>query len=110
MAQDERPPSFADFDARLDKLRKDTGLEPAESQSNDRRGVGSSGPARVGIELAVGVIGGVLFGYMLDKWFDTKPVFLFVFFLLGAAAGMLNAYRFMRRMGEEAERDDDRRV
>ena len=34
----------------------------------------------------------------------------FVFFLLGAAAGMLNAYRFMRRMSEEAERDDNRRV
>jgi len=30
---------------------------------------------------------------LLDYWLDTKPIFLIVFFLLGAGAGISSVYR-----------------
>jgi ATP synthase protein I len=53
---------------------------------------------QVGIELLAGLIGGVLLGYALDHWLGTRPLFMIVFFFLGAAAGMMNAWRSLRRM------------
>ena len=52
--------------------------------------------------MVAGVGVGVLLGWALDRWLGTMPLFLIVFFLLGAAAGVLNAYRHLRRMqGDE---------
>lgn len=72
--------------------------------SSEKRGkVGARRRSKVGegtqagIEIAVGVIGGALIGHGLDVWLGTRWVFLVVLFLLGAAAGMLNAYRLLRR-------------
>jgi ATP synthase protein I len=52
---------------------------------------------QAGIEIIVGVGGGSLLGWALDRWLDTGPFLLIVGFMLGAAAGMLNAFRSMRR-------------
>ena len=53
---------------------------------------------QAGIEVVAGVGFGVLLGWALDRWLGTMPLFLIVFFMLGAAAGVLNAYRHLRRM------------
>ena len=75
-------------------------------------GGGGEGPGKavdggagvqVGVELVAGVIGGGLLGYWLDRWFETWPVLFLVFFFLGAAAGMLNAYRYIRRASDVPE-------
>ena len=62
---------------------------------------------QAGIEIIVGVGGGSLLGWALDRWLDTGPFLLIVGFMLGAAAGMLNAFRSMRRyLGEGDDRSD----
>jgi len=96
MAGDERPPAFDDFDARLAKLRRpETALERAgDGEARPRWGDG----LQVGIELVAGLAGGLLLGWALDSWLGTAPVLLVVGFVLGAAAGMLNAWRWMRRL------------
>jgi ATP synthase protein I len=89
--------AFKEFDARLRRLRE---AEPARQQSPEQQ------PARlrwgsglqVGVELIAGIVGGLLIGYGLDWWLGTRPLLIVVFFLLGAMAGMLNAYRHLRRM------------
>ena len=50
--------------------------------------------------LNIGV--GVGIGLLLDRWLDTGPWFLLLFFVLGAAAGMLNVYRVMAGYGYSA--------
>ena len=90
---------FGDFDARLKRAQEsDPGRRPEPEQQQLRWG----GGLQVGVELFAGVLGGLLLGYGLDTWLGTRPLFLIVFFLLGAVAGMLNAYRFLCR----AQRED----
>jgi ATP synthase protein I len=108
MADHDGAPKFDDFDARVRKLRHDAGLNRNEPEPAARRqSVGGAG-VQVGIELVAGVIGGGLIGYALDRWLDTWPICFLVMFFLGAAAGMLNAYRHIRRWSdapEEASKD-----
>ena len=106
MAREEGSRDFKDFDERLRRLREDARLPQAEeTQEQQRPSIGGAG-VQVGVELVAGVIGGALIGYWLDRWFDTWPVLFLVFFFLGAAAGMLNAYRYIRRMSEMPEEKD----
>ena len=100
MARKEGSPDFKDFDERMRRLREDAGLPQDEAtEARSRAPVGGAG-IQVGIELVAGVIGGALIGYGLDRWFETWPILFLVFFFLGAAAGMLNAYRHIRRASE----------
>lgn len=94
MAQKGGRREFEDFDARMRRLRGEDEPEPRSSGF-----VGSAG-MHVGIELVAGLIGGSLIGYGLDYLFGTWPVLAIVFFFLGAAAGMANAYRYIRRLSE----------
>ncbi|MFO1071587.1 MAG: AtpZ/AtpI family protein [Geminicoccaceae bacterium] len=97
MAEQERPPQFEDFDARLDKLRQaDKPAARGPRKEPERLNFGSG--LQAGIEVVAGVAGGVLIGWGLDRWLGTQPLFLIVFFMLGAAAGVLNSWRFLRRM------------
>jgi ATP synthase protein I len=102
MARKEGSPDFKDFDERLRRLREDARLPQDEEKDQRRPSIGGAG-VQVGVELVAGVIGGALIGYWLDRWFETWPVLFLVFFFLGAAAGMLNAYRYIRRMSDVPE-------
>ena len=66
---------------------------------------------RASAELIGGIAAGSLIGWYLDKWLGTeKPVMFVLFFLLGAAAGILNVIRVaMREKTPPAPsvRDDD---
>jgi ATP synthase protein I len=57
------------------------------------------GPAlKLSAELVAGIVVGSAIGWYLDKWLDNKKPWLFIlFFLLGAAAGMLNLIRAAMR-------------
>jgi ATP synthase protein I len=102
MAREDRSSKFKDFDERVRRLRTEADLPGAEPKSPDKTRYGGAG-VQVGIELVAGVIGGALIGYGLDRWLGTWPILFVVFFFLGAAAGTLNAYRYIRRASLEAE-------
>jgi len=96
MARKDRPPSFEEFDAKLDKLRRQQSAPPERRR---RRGLTAADGMQAGIEVVAGIIGGVLLGYGLDSWLGTRPLLMIVFFVLGSCAGLLNAYRHLRRAG-----------
>jgi ATP synthase protein I len=102
MAPKEGSPNFKDFDERLRRARESARLPQEEAKGPARPSMGGAG-VHVGVELVAGVIGGGLIGYWLDRWFETWPVLFLVFFFLGAAAGMLNAYRYIRRVSDVPE-------
>jgi ATP synthase protein I len=107
MARQEGSPDFKDFDERLRRLREDARLPQDEDAKEQRTpSIGGAG-VQVGVELVAGVIGGALIGYWLDWWFGTWPILFLVFFFLGAAAGMLNAYRYIRKISDVPEERKD---
>lgn len=107
MARKDGSPEFKDFDDRVRRLRGDAGLSSEEGpRERSRPSIGGAG-VQVGIELVAGVIGGALIGYWLDRWLETWPVWFLIMFFLGAAAGMLNAYRHIRRLSEADDGSKD---
>ncbi len=97
MAEDRRPPSFEAFDRRLARAW-------AELAGKGRRRGGSGRSPyteglQAGIEVIGGLLGGGLLGWALDRWTGLRPLFLLLFLVLGGAAGLLNAYRHLRRTG-----------
>lgn len=60
---------------------------------------------RVGAELISALIVGAGLGRLIDIWLGTGPWGLVVLFFLGAAAGILNVYRTVARMGTDTGSD-----
>lgn len=56
--------------------------------------------------------GSILFcfaiGYYLDKWLNTKGIFITVFILLGIAGGGYTAYRQIMEITEQDENKESR--
>ena len=48
--------------------------------------------------LLMPVVVGSIIGFLLDGWFDTKPLLTICFFIIGVAAGMLNVFRSAKKM------------
>ncbi len=51
---------------------------------------------RVGTEMLSGVLVGGALGFLVDRFLETKPLWLIIFLFLGGAAGVLNVYRFVK--------------
>ncbi len=66
------------------------------SQIKGDRSHGHQWGLRVGTEIVASTVIGLGMGYYIDKWLDTRPVFLLLFFLFGVVAGFLNLYRAVR--------------
>ncbi len=47
----------------------------------------------VGFYLATPLLVGVFVGIMLDKWLQTKPIFILVFIAFGTIASLYNLYK-----------------
>ena len=47
------------------------------------------------------IIIALLIGLFLDNYFQSKPIFLFIFLILGFAAGIMNAFRSVKKLGFE---------
>jgi ATP synthase protein I len=92
---------LADLKARIDKMSPDEekALQNAAPMSTKRQSIGRA--LRLGTDLVAGVAVGGLIGFWLDRWFDTKPVWFIIFFLLGTAAGFLNVFRTAQQIQEE---------
>jgi len=91
-----------DFAERLRALR---GATQGETDSVGRGRGTPQTPAgwvfRLSVELVAGLVVGGGIGWFLDRWLDTKPAMLLIFFALGAAAGMLNVIRAAKEMNRD---------
>jgi ATP synthase protein I len=100
MADDDQDPAFADLEQRIRAARqKGEPVGKGDRADPDRPKLNFGSGLTVGIELVVGVVAGVGIGLALDSWLETRPFMTILFFLLGTAAGMLNAWRHLVRVG-----------
>ena len=68
---------------------------------NEKRGLFMGSAFRLGTELVAAVAVGTIIGFILDNWFDTKPWFIIIFFLIGVIAGILNVIKVANNMQKE---------
>lgn len=98
------PEKLKDLNFRLIKAReKSHANNGADDATRNKDISGYSLAFRIGTEMVAALIVGVGIGYFLDYFFETKPLFLIVFFLLGAGAGILNVYRATTGLGLSPE-------
>ena len=53
---------------------------------------------KVVVEIVAAMAVGLVIGMLLDNYFDTRPIFILIFFLLGSAAGILNVFRVAKSL------------
>lgn len=52
----------------------------------------------VGTAISSNIIGGILVGYLLDRWFKTGPWMLITGICLGTVGAFITLYRIMSRL------------
>ena len=85
-----------DLETRL-KIAKSK-LEIKHSKADTKKGAFLGNAFKLGTELVAAVTVGSIIGFILDNWFDTKPLFILIFFFVGFAAGILNVVRTAKEM------------
>ena len=53
---------------------------------------------KISTELVAAVVVGSTIGFILDNWFDTKPLLTICFFFIGVVAGILNVFKSAKKM------------
>ncbi len=53
---------------------------------------------KVMVEIVAAMAVGLGIGILIDNYFDTRPFFIIVFFLLGSAAGIMNVFRVAKSL------------
>jgi ATP synthase protein I len=81
-----------------EKLSAAKGRHPVPAagsvDAGNRNGTAMGRALRISTELIGGIVVGGAIGWALDRWLgNEKPWFFIVFFMLGAAAGILNVVR-----------------
>ncbi|MGB0574555.1 MAG: AtpZ/AtpI family protein [Alphaproteobacteria bacterium] len=108
MTEQKKSAHEQDIDARLRKARQAAEQSDAKSGPNGSRRSGLALAMRLGVEIVSSLVIGVGIGLLLDYWLDTNPWFMLLFFVLGAAAGLMNVYRVATGIGQGVgyRRDD----
>ena len=90
-------------DEKLKKLKER--IDKAEisnsSQFRKKKESGAGFGFKISTEIIAALVVGVVIGLIVDKYLDTKPFGLIIFFIFGAIAGFLNVYRVMRRIEKQ---------
>lgn len=82
----------------LDRRLSQAAGRHAPPEERDNRGTALGLAFRLAVELVAGLVVGGGIGWLLDYWLGTLPIFLLVFFALGAAAGILNVIRTAKQI------------
>ncbi|MEG9861153.1 MAG: AtpZ/AtpI family protein [Parvularculales bacterium] len=97
----------SDFDNRLHSALNTQGAQRVKSADvrppASRRAVGTA--FRLSSELVAGPVVGTAIGWFLDRWLNTAPLLIMIFFFLGVVAGILNVMRTAREVNQELSKD-----
>ncbi len=87
---------FKEISTRL-KIAKNK-IDKSKIKKNGSNAASFGKALKISTELVASVFVGSIIGYLLDNWFDTKPLLTICFFIMGVAAGILNVFKSAKRM------------
>ncbi|MDC1475911.1 AtpZ/AtpI family protein [Pelagibacteraceae bacterium] len=86
-------PDLKEISTRLEIAKKNI---KENSKGSNAASIGKA--LKISTELVASVVVGGTMGFLLDSWFDTKPLLTISFFFMGVVAGILNVFRSAKRM------------
>ena len=87
---------FKEISTRLKIAKKNAKESKDRNRGSNVTSVGKA--LKISTELVAAVIVGSTMGFLLDNWFDTKPLLTICFFIMGVAAGILNVFRSAKKL------------
>ena len=85
-----------EFTTRLEIEKKKVEKNIKYNESSNAASLGKA--LKISTELVASVVVGSIIGFLLDSWFDTKPLLTIIFFFMGVTAGILNVFRSAKKM------------
>ena len=73
-------------------------IKPSLNKNKGTNAASLGNALKISTELVAAVVVGSTIGFILDNWFDTKPLLIICFFFMGVAAGILNVFRSAKKM------------
>ena len=84
------------FKTRLEIAKKKISNKQEEDGGSNAASFGKA--LKISTELVAAVAVGSILGFILDNWFDTKPLLTIIFFIMGVAAGIINVIKSAKKM------------
>ncbi len=88
--------SFKNISTRLEIAKKNIKKDEEKNKGSNAASLGKA--LKISTELVAAVFVGATIGFLLDNWFDTKPLLMICFFFMGVAAGILNVFKSAKKM------------
>ena len=87
---------FKEISTRLKIAKKNIVNSEEKNKGSNAASLGKA--LKISTELVAAVVVGSTIGFLLDNWFDTKPMLTICFFFMGVAAGITNVFRSAKKM------------
>jgi len=91
--------NIKEISTRLKIAKKNITINKQKDGGSNAASLGKA--LKISTELIAAVIVGSIIGFILDNWFDTKPLLTICFFFMGVAAGILNVFRSAKKLQEK---------
>ena len=91
--------NLKEISTRLEIAKKNVKINKKNNKSSNATSLGKA--LKISTELVAAVIVGTTIGFLLDNWFDIKPLLTIFFFIMGVAAGIPNVFRSAKKMNEK---------
>ena len=85
-----------EIETRLEIAKKNIKSTEKNKEGSNAASLGKA--LKISTELVAAVVVGSTMGFLLDSWFDTKPLLIICFFIMGVAAGILNVFKSAKKM------------
>ena len=94
--------NLKEISTRLEIAKKNIKKNEMKTKGSNAASLGKA--LKISTELVAAVVVGTTMGYILDTWFDTKPLLIICFFSMGVAAGILNVVKSAKQMGKNLKK------
>ena len=94
---------FKEISTRLKIAKKNIKEIEEEKRGSNATSFGKA--LKISTDLVAAVVIGSIIGFLLDSWFDTKPLLIIVFFIIGVIAGILNVIKVAKKMQKNLEKE-----
>ena len=88
--------NLKEISARLKIAKKNIKIIEEKNRGSNAASLGKA--LKISTEFVAAIVVGSTIGFLLDNWFDTKPLLIICFFFMGVAAGILNVFRSAKKM------------